>query len=252
MRLLRLAHTHARIVGRQKALWLATLPLTAFGTLLALASPQAPHTRNVVDLAHAGQWIGIFSGIAFAAVFADFFTAPTRLGMPEVEACAPVTPLTLRAARLLGAFAVVITPALVVLLGLGIWQTIEGDPWSIPGALGVTATIVAPMALIAMALSGLAGTLLPRAVSRIVAVLVWFWLWLYTPLLPILTLNGTILSVIGDPVAEGYFGSTGFYPPPLGVESTPVTATLSLLWQLVLVVALLAAGSVLAERVRKR
>lgn len=254
MSLIGLARTHAKVAGRQKALWFTTIPLTAFATLLAVISPAAPGTGGVEDLAFTGQMIVIFTGIAYAAGFTDFFTAPARLGIHELEASAPVAPLTLRAARLLGAFAVVVAPSLLVLLLRGIQQTADGNFWSLPAAIGVVATIVSPAALIAMALSGLTGAILPRAPGRIIAVVMWFWLWAYTPLVPIPTLNGTILGVIGDTVGAGYFGLTPFYPPsgPLGLEGTPLTATVSLLWQLILILALLAAGSALAERARKR
>lgn len=249
-----LAGTHAKVAGRQKALWFTAIPLTAFATLLAVISPAAPGTGGIEDLAFTGQIIAIFTGVAYTAAFADFFTGPARLGVHELEAATPVRPFVLRAARVLGALAVVITPSLLVLLAMGLVQTIGGSAWSMPAAVAVTATIVGPAAMIAMVLSGLAGVLLPRALGRIAAVLVWFYLVFSTPLIPIPTLNGTIFNVIGDTIGSGYFGLSPIYPPtgPLGFDATPATATVSLAWQLVLIVLLLLAGSVLAERARKR
>src|SRR5690625_5495373 len=95
----------------------------------------------------------MFTGIAYAAAFADCFTAQAMLGMHELEASTAAPGALLRTARVLGAFSVVIAPSLAVLLVMGLVQTISGHPWSLPGALAVTATVVAPAALIAMALS---------------------------------------------------------------------------------------------------
>jgi ABC-2 type transport system permease protein len=250
MRVLALARTHSRVARRQKALWLTAIPLTAFATLLAVISPARPGTGGVEDLAFSGQIIAIFTGIAYSAAFADFFTASSRLGVHELEASTPVAPLAVRTSRVLGTFGVVIAPSLAVLLLMGIGQTIDGHPWSILGALGVLATIVVPAALIAISLSALAGTLLPRALSRVVALLVWFYLAFSSSLLPLPTTNGTVLAVIGDAIAAGYFGASPIYPPtgPLAFDGTVWTATVSLVVQYVIVLLLLAAGSALAGR----
>lgn len=254
MRFVGLARTHAQVARRQKALWFTAIPLTAFATLLAVISPARPDTGGVEDLAFAGQIIAIFTGIAYAAAFADFFTAPAKLGMQELESSAPVSPLALRCARVLGAFSVVVTPSVAVLLVMGAVQTLQGSAWSLPGALAVAATIVGPAALIALSISAFAGAILPRALGRIVAVLVWFFLVFSTPLIPIPTPNGTVFSVIGDAIVGGYFGASPMYPAggALAFDGTPLSATVSLLLQVLIILLLLAAGSVAAERARKR
>ncbi|MEU4387903.1 hypothetical protein [Promicromonospora sp. NPDC023805] len=254
MTLIGLARTHSRVARRQKALWFTAIPLTAFATLLAAISPARPGTGGIEDLAFSGQIIAILTGIAYAAAFTDFFTASAELGMHELEASTPIPGGLLRTARVLGAFSVVIAPAVAVLLAMGLVQTISGHPWSLPGALAVTATVVAPAALIAMALSGVAGALLPAALGRIVAVLLWFFLIFSSSLLPLPTPNGTLFSVIGDAIVTGWFGADPMYPAsgPLAFDGTPLGAAVSLVLQLVIVFALLLAGSWLAERTRKR
>lgn len=255
MTFLALAAAHSRVARRQKALWFTAIPLTAFAALLAVISPARPGTGSIDDLAFSGQMIAMFTGLAYAAAFADFFTAPSRLGIDELEASTPVRPLVLRAARVLGTFGVLVVPSLAILLIMGITQTMSGNLWSIPGALAVTATIIAPAALIAMSLSALAGTLLPRALGRIAGVLIWFFLIFSTPLMPIPTLNGTMLTVNGDAIAAGYFATSPIYPPtgPLAAfDSATWTATTSLIAQLVIILLLLAVGSALAGRFRKR
>lgn len=254
MILLALARTHGTIARRQRALWFAAIPLTAFATLLAAISPGSPGTGGAADLAFTGQVIAVFSGIAYAAAFADLFAGPNRSGVHELEASAPVAPAVLRGARVLGTCTVVVTPSLLVLLVLGAVQTVDGRLWSLPAAAGVTVTIVVPAALVAMTLSGLVGAVLPRALGRVVAVLLWFYLVLSTPLVPIPNPNGTVLGIVGDTVASGYFGSSPVYVPagPLGLDGTPATATVSLLWQAALITLLTAAGSALADRSRRR
>lgn len=252
MNFLALARTHARVARRQKGLWFTAIPLTAFAALLAVISPARPGTGGIEDLAFSGQIIAMFTGIAYAAAFTDFFTARARLGMDECEAATPAPPLGLRAARILGTFSVIVFPSVAVLLVMGVVQTLSGQPWSLPGALAVAATIVAPAALLAMSLSALAGALLPRVLGLLAGLLAWFFLIFTSPLLPIPTVNGTLFNVVGDAVASGYFGSNTIYPAAgvLGVDGSAGGATGSLAAQLVAIVVLLALGSALAERAR--
>lgn len=254
MTVLALARTHSKVARRQKALWFTAILLTAFAALLAVISPARPGTGGIEDLAFSAQLIVMFTGVAYAAAFADFFTTPSRLGINELEASTPVAALALRTARIFGTFGVVITPALTVLLVMGVVQTLSGHPGSIPVAVAVTVTIIAPGVLIAMSLSALLGAILPRALGRIAGVLVWFFLIFSSSLLPLPTPNGTVLTVIGDAVASGFFGTDPIYPPAgsLAFDGTVWTATLSLVAQLVIIVLLLSAGSALAGRTAKR
>lgn len=250
-----LARTHARMARRHKALWFTMIPLLAFATSVGVISPGAPGTGGAADLAFTGQLIAVVTGIAYTAACTDLFSGPARSGMDEFEASTPVAPLVLRSARVLGTLSVVIPPSLAVLLVLGTAQAIDGNPWSLPTAIGVAATIVGPAALIALALSGLVGAVLPRATSRVVAVLAWLLPAFLTPqLIPLATMNGALFSIAGDAVAAGFFGTDPIYEPTaaLTADGTPLNAALALVWQLVLAAALLTAGSVLAERTRKR
>lgn len=249
MSLALIAGTHARIARRQKALWIAVVPLTTFAILLAFTSPAAPRTGGPADLAFTGQMIALFTGVAYAAAFSDFFAARDRAGMHEVEASTPTRPLALRGARVLGTFAMIVVPSLVALLAWAVWQSINSQPFAVLAALAVTVTILTPAGLIAMSLSALLGAMLPRGFARIAAVLVWLWLAFSTPLIPLPSLNGTVLNVVGDYTVAGFFGGRPIYDPsgPLGPAPTSWLAVVSLLWQLVLILALLTAGSRLAD-----
>lgn len=254
MRLAGLARAHARMARRQRMLWFTVIPLTALALSIGLGSPKAPGTGGVEDLAFTGQILAVFTGVAYTAAFADLFTTPTKLGMHEVEAAAPIAAIVLRITRVLGAFAVVTFPSLVVLVVMAAVQAAAGNPQSLPGAVAVTVSIVAPAALIALAMSGLAGVLLPRAMSRIVAVIAWFPVVFSSPLLPVPTVNGTIFNVVGDAVITGYFHTDPFYEATgrFAFDGTAADATLSLLLQLAAIVALLVTGSTLADRARER
>lgn len=253
MNVIALPLTHSKIARRHKALWFTVLPLTAFAVLLSAISPAAPRTGGSEDLAFTAKIIAIFTGIAYSAAFDDFFTVSARLGMSELEASTPVHAAILRTARVIGAFTVVFTPSLAILLLVGVKQAISGHVLSPFIAIAVSLTIVAPAALIAMAISGLTGTVLPRAIGRITAVMIWFWLVFSSPMLPVPTLNGSFLGVIGDTVGAGYFGAEPIYSPSgaLGLASSPQAATISLIWEVVLIVLLLALGSWIADRLRR-
>ena len=249
MSLVRVAHIHATIARRQRSLWISVVPLTGFAVIVALASPGAPRTGGGPDLAFAAQMIAIFTGIGYAAAFGDFFASPAQLGIPDVELSTPTRPLALRTARLLGTFAIVATPSLVALVLLAAWQTGHGHPAAILTAVAVALAVLAPSGLIAMGLSALAGALLPRGLARVVAVLVWLWIIFSSPLVPVPNLNGTVLNLVGDYVAQGLFGADTLYDPagPLGLAPSPRTAAVSLVWQACLILILLTAGSRLAD-----
>lgn len=249
MKFFALVNTHLKITWRQKSVWFTVIPLTAFATLLAVTSPAHPTTKGVESLVFSAQLILIFTGIAYSAAFANFFTTSLKLGTQELEAAAPVGVLTVRSARIIGTFSVIIMPALVVLLIMSIIQTGSGNLLSIPAALAVTATIIAPGFLLAMSLSAFLGAILPNTVGRIVGVLIWFFLTFSSPLIPLPTPNGTVLSVVADPVATGYFGASPIYLPagPLAFNDSAWTATFSLFIQFIIVILLLSTGSKLAE-----
>lgn len=249
MTLVRMAGTHARITRRRGSVWFAIVPLTMLGALIAFVSPAAPRTGGMADLAFTGQMIALFSGAAYAAAFTGFFTSRARRSMDEIEASTPVASTTMRAARVVGTIAIVLVPSAAVVVATGIAQTVSGHLAGIPVAVAVVATIVLPSAMIATSLSALAGTLLPQALARVMAVLAWFWGVFSTPLIPLPTLNGTILNIVGDTTTAGLYGGPSLYQPdgPLRLEATPLTAGLSLAWQFALIALLLIVGSALAQ-----
>lgn len=248
-----LIRVHARIAWRQKALWHTSMPLTLLAVMLSFGG-KAPNTGDVRDLVYKAQVLVIFVGVAYAAAFTGLLTAPARLGIGELESSAPVGFMKLRMARVLGPFTVVVVPPLAFLLIMGAIQTVQGRRDGLPMALAVTASMIAPATLCSIAISAFTGSFLPQAFARIAAVLVWFYLVFSTPVIPVPAPEGTIFGITGDAVAEGYFGSRPLYAltGPLSSSPGPATATVSLLWQLTLIIVLLAIGSRLSERFRDR
>jgi ABC-2 type transport system permease protein len=245
MTILRIAAIHATVIRRQKALWFVVVPLVLFAMLLATVSPAAPYDGGTADIAFYARMLALFCGIAYAAAFADFFTSTSKRGLDPLEASTPTAPVLLRSTRILGAFAMILLPSVVGMLAVGIGQSVSGHPFGVPWALLAVLVIVIPSGLTAMTLSAAIGAIVPTAFARIVAVLIWFWLVFSTPLIPLPTVNGTVLNVIGDYTSGGFFGADPLYEVagPLGLPVNPATAVVSLLWQLVLIGLLTALGS---------
>lgn len=254
MTVLNIARTHARVTRRRGSLWFAIVPLTALGALLAFVSPAAPRTGGSADLAFTAQMIALFSGVAYAAAFTDFFTSRARRSMDEIEAAAPTSPFAVNAGRVIGMLGIILVPSALVLVGLGIFQAFSSHLAGPLVALGAVLAIMVPSLLIATCLSAFLGTFLPQGVARVAAVLVWLWAVFSTPLIPVPTLNGTVLNLVGDTTAAGLFGAAPIYTPAgaLGLEPTALTAAVSLIWQLLLVVVLLTVSSVITYRRRQR
>lgn len=249
----RLIRVHMIIVWRQRSLWAAAVPLALFALLLGVISPAGPHDHGAGDLAFMAKTMAMFMPIAYMAAFTDFHTRHDRLGIGQLEDSTPTPAPLLTAARTLGAFLILITPSLLLLACAGVIQTLHGSWRAIPQALAAGLAITGPAVLTAMSLSSLLGAILPMIVARIAGVLAWFALVFSSPMLPVPTINGTILNVIGDAVGAGWFGLGPVYPATggiLAVTGTPANAAISLIAQLVIAVLLMALGGWCSARPR--
>lgn len=148
-----------------------------------------------------------------------------------------------------GAFAVFALPSFALLLFCGFGQLAHGNPGGPLQAAALFASVAAPAALLAMALSALVGTVLPKALARIVAAVGWL-----AALVP--------LSFVGEPTAGGGIqfhiaadpGVPGLLrlPPLLDAVSaaapaTPLVAIALLVTKLALVAGLLVVASFIAR-----
>lgn len=250
MKFLKLALTHASIAARQRALWVASA-LFALLSLSIMVQEEMPFAANdVFLLAFFAQMLVLLPPIAYAAVCSDVALAPAQLGIGEIERAAPVSAMQLTAARVAGTFAVVTLPSLVLLVFCGFGQLIHGNPWGPLQAVALFLLAVVPGSLFALAFSALAGTVLPRPLARLVAVLGWFGYLAVAVLVPETTPGGgTQIHLASDPVLQAFFGVS----PMLDTVSTaaavsPLIAVVSIVVKLTLVVALLAVASALARR----
>ena len=155
--------------------------------------------------------------LACAAACTDLASAPSRLGVGEIEDAAPVAAATLTAARVAGAFAVFALPSFALLLFCGFGQLAHGNPGGPLQAAALFASVAAPAALLAMALSALVGTVLPKALARIVAAVGWLAALVPLSFVGEPTAGGGIqFHIAADPVCQAFFGcprcSTRFRP----------------------------------------
>ena len=237
-----LTRVHMIIVWRQRSLWVAAVPLALLAVLLGVISPAGPHDHGAGDLAFMAK-----------AAFTDFHTRHSRLGIGQLEDSTPIPAPMLAAARTFGAFLILIAPSLLLLECAGTVQTLHGSWRAIPQALAAGLAITGPAVLTAMSLSSLLGAILPMIVARITGVLAWFALVFSSPMLPVPTVNGTILNVIGDAVGTGWFGFGPVYPATggiLAVTGTPANAAISLIAQLAVAMLLMALGGWCSARPR--
>ena len=123
MRFLSLSVIHARMAARQRAIRVASLLLALLSMGVAVNTGLPFETGDVADLVFLAQMLAMLPPVAYAAAFTDLAAEPERLGISEVEASAPVRPMELTVARVVGALAVMTSPSAALLLfcaaGLG-------------------------------------------------------------------------------------------------------------------------------------
>lgn len=134
---------------------------------------------------------------------------------------------------------------------MGLVQTVGGSWTGLPAALLVAVAMEVPTVLCALAVSALAGSVLPQALARVVAVLTWLYLTMMTPAIPVPGVTGTVLGVVGEGFASLVSPRFFWVNGPLATAPGPVVAAVSLLWQLALVLTCLVVGSRLAGRSRR-
>lgn len=251
MNFLRIARVHARNARRQSALWIVSILLTllAFGIACIAAPDLASPKGTQVDLAFLGQMLGLVPAIAYAAAFTDLASAPARLGIMEVEDSTPVSPAKLLTARATGMLSVVLWPSAALLIVCGFLQAAGGFQ-SVLIALLVFAVIVVPCALLATALSALVGSLLPKALARITAVVIWCAVVCFTTFAPMPVGSRSKMGVVTDAVCQGFFGCQPVIDLDVtkGTVCTPLDAALLLVLRVTLSLAFIAAAAFVSRK----
>ena len=242
MRFLALARTHFRLAARQRALWIVSLGLALLSVTITVNPGLSFETDNPAALALTAQMLALMPPVAYAAAFTDLASESERLGISEIEASAPVPPFELVAARVAGALAAMALPSVGVLLFCAGGQMLHGNVWALLQAAVLLAGVVLPAALVAAALSAFAGSLLPRALARIAAIVAWFGVLFLGVFVPTPTAGGGLrVHIAADPVAQVLFGSTPLLDSPESAvtAATPLEAIALLALKLAAAVALL-------------
>ena len=229
MRFLALARTHFRLAARQRALWIVSLGLALLSITITVNPGLSFETDNPAALALTAQMLALMPPIAYAAAFTDLASESERLGISEIEASASVG----------------------VLLFCAGGQMLHGNVWALLQAVVLLAGVVLPAALVAAALSAFAGSLLPRALARIAAIVAWFGVLFLGVFVPTPTAGGGLrVHIAADPVAQVLFGSTPLLDSPESAvtAATPLEAIALLALKLAAAVALLAAAGAIARK----
>lgn len=250
MRFLSLAVIHARMAARQRAIWVASLLLALLSMGVAVNTGLPFETGDVADLVFLAQMLAMLPPVAYAAAFTDLAAEPERLGISEVEASAPVRPMELTVARVVGALAVMTSPSAALLLFCAAGQMLHGNVWAPLQAIVLFAGVVLPAAFVAAALSALAGSLLPRIVARIVSVAAWLGTLFACSFKGVPASGGGVqFHIASDPLAQAFFGSQPFldYQGP-APAAAPFEALALLVFKFAVAAALLAAAAAVARR----
>ena len=252
MRFLSLSVIHARMAARQRAIWVASLLLALLSMGVAVNTGLPFETGDVADLVFLAQMLAMLPPVAYAAAFTDLAAEPERLGISEVEASAPVRPMELTVARVVGALAVMTSPSAALLLFCAAGQMLHGNVWAPLQAIVLFAGVVLPAAFVAAALSALAGSLLPRIVARIVSVAAWLGTLFACSFKGVPASGGGVqFHIASDPLAQAFFGSQPFldYQGP-APAAAPFEALALLVFKFAVAAALLAAAAAVARRAR--
>ena len=250
MRFLSLSVIHARMAARQRAIWVASLLLALLSMGVAVNTGLPFETGDVADLVFLAQMLAMLPPVAYAAAFTDLAAEPERLGISEVEASAPVRPMELTVARVVGALAVMTSPSAALLLFCAAGQMLHGNVWAPLQAIVLFAGVVLPAAFVAAALSALAGSLLPRIVARIVSVAAWLGTLFACSFKGVPASGGGVqFHIASDPLAQAFFGSQPFldYQGP-APAAAPFEALALLVFKFAVAAALLAAAAAVARR----
>lgn len=83
---------HARIAGRQRALWVVSALLALLSLSVMVNSAMPFETGNASDLAFLAQMLAFLPPLACAAACTDLASAPSRLGVGKSKTPRPSPP----------------------------------------------------------------------------------------------------------------------------------------------------------------
>jgi ABC-type Na+ efflux pump permease subunit len=215
-----------RMQLRRRAVWITpvVLSLIAFGFTGWDASASTPLTEAIVGWA---QEVQTLLPIGVGVLLADRLPRDRRTGVGELLATTPASSGGRLVGKFLGATFATIVPILAI-YAVGVGGVLgERREWGgIPLALAAFAAVNLPGLLFVGAFSIACPALLWVPLYQFLFVGYWFWGNALSPDQGIPTLNGTLLTPIGDYMAAGLFGVPGL---SWVAEASPRQGALSIL-----------------------
>ncbi|MFF3224758.1 hypothetical protein ACFYV7_18355 [Nocardia suismassiliense] len=188
----------ALLVLRHRVVWLSLIPLCALIMLLGGFPRGRDRADEIAAIGDTALLVNFLGSAGVAVVLADRLAAQHRPGLRELFAATPADGRTRSVGLVLGPWLVASVPGALILLVMGLWSAISsGGPAPLAAAVIGLVTIVAPGSLLLTMLANVASLLLPSVVVRVLVVPCWYWATLLTPLVPIPTVTGTVLSPLG-------------------------------------------------------
>ncbi|MFE0021733.1 hypothetical protein [Amycolatopsis sp. NPDC059021] len=222
----------ATLALRRRAAWLSLIPLCLLALLLGLGSQGlTSYTDPMARMGATAMMVNALGSIGVAIALADRLAAQRRPGLRELLGTTPAGPAGRAAGVLLGPWLVALVPVALVLLALGVIVSASaGSARPLLGALIGLVTIVLPGSLLLTTIATLLGLILPVAAARILVIPLWYWATALSPLIPVPTITGTLLSPLGSYQSAVWLGTL---PPPdeggwLRPAASPAVAVLAI------------------------
>ncbi|CAM4238526.1 hypothetical protein NONI108955_15960 [Nocardia ninae] len=225
----------ALLVLRHRVVWLSLIPLCVLIMLLGGFPRGRDRTDEIAAIGDTALLLNFLGSIGVAVALADRLAVQRKPGLRELFAATPADGRTRSVGLVLGPWLVASVPGALILLVMGLWSAISsGGPAPLAAAVIGLVTIVAPGSLLLTVLANVASLLLPSVVVRVLVVPYWYWATLLTPLVPIPTVTGTVLSPLGGYQAAQWLNVAlpqkdgGWLHPPAGAGYAALALALTL------------------------
>ncbi len=196
------------MAARSRATWVAVVPLLMF-VVIALLLPGSNQAvlSPAQRIANLALFINVIVLIGVCVAMTGKLMHVHRLGLEEALRALPARP----AIRLLGGLAgslsaMLLAPAMVLLLAGMLSAVKESDPGLVLSAIAAFLVIVMPAAAFGAVASALAGLLMPVPLARVLSVAGWYWMTMFNRwMFPLPSPVGTVFSPLGDYAAAAWW-----------------------------------------------
>lgn len=216
---------------RRWGVWLAFLLLGGFMAFSRLPADLLQHT-GIPEWQFAAARVFDFNMIlpvVGGIVLADRIARDRKLGVDELLFAAPLKRWPYILGKYMGGLLSVLTPALLVVVVFGIWDSVlAGKPGVFPMMLVAFLAITLPAFAFITAFSLACPVIIPVRVYQVLFTGYWFWgNYLSPDVMP--TLNGTLLTASGEFAMSGFFGGAVGGVPGLNPRALEAVLNLGVL-----------------------